>query len=118
MLLAAALRSTFRPEFINRIDEVVVFHHLKAEHIQGIAKIQLQRLADRLHDQEMTLNVTDAAVAEIAEEGFDPAYGARPLKRAISQQIENPLARAILAGQYAPKDTVNVDYQDGQSVFQ
>ena len=111
------MKQYFRPEFINRIDEVVVFHSLKAEHIQGIAKIQLQRLAARLLDQEMTLNVTDAALAEVAKEGFDPTYGARPLKRAISQLIENPLARAILAGQYAPKDTITVDYRDGKMVL-
>lgn len=111
------VKQYFRPEFINRIDEVVVFHNLKAEHIQGIAKIQLERLAARLADQEMVLHVTDAALAEVAKEGFDPTYGARPLKRAISQLIENPLARAILAGQYAPKDTVNVDYRDGKIVL-
>ena len=108
----------FRPEFINRIDEVVVFHGLSAENIQGIAKIQLQRLAQRLVEQDMTLNVSDAAVAAIAKEGFDPAYGARPLKRAISQYIENPLARAILAGQYGPNATINVDYNDGKFVFE
>ena len=108
----------FRPEFINRIDEVVVFHGLSAENIQGIAKIQLQRLAQRLVEQDMTLNVSDAAVAAIAKEGFDPAYGARPLKRAISQYIENPLARAILAGQYGPNATINVDYHDGKFVFE
>ena len=106
----------FRPEFINRIDEVVVFHGLSAGNIQGIAKIQLQRLAQRLVEQDMGLNVSDAAVAAIAKEGFDPAYGARPLKRAISQYIENPLARAILAGQYGPKSVVSVDYRDGQFV--
>ena len=108
----------FRPEFINRIDEVVVFHGLSAENVQGIAKIQLQRLAQRLVEQDMTLNVSDAAVAAIAKEGFDPAYGARPLKRAISQYIENPLARAILAGQYGPNATINVDYNDGKFVFE
>ncbi|MBS1173978.1 MAG: clpB [Burkholderiaceae bacterium] len=108
----------FRPEFINRIDEVVVFHGLSAENIQGIAKIQLHRLAQRLAEQDMILNVSDVAVAAIAKEGFDPAYGARPLKRAISQYIENPLARAILAGQYGPNATVNVDYRDGQFVFE
>ena len=111
------VKQYFRPEFINRIDEVVVFHGLNADNIKGIAKIQLQRLAARLADQEMTLNVTDAALAAVAQEGFDPAYGARPLKRAISQYIENPLARAILAGQYAAKDTVTVDYRDGEFVF-
>ena len=111
------VKQYFRPEFINRIDEVVVFHGLNADNIKGIAKIQLQRLAARLADQEMTLNVTDAALAAVAQEGFDPAYGARPLKRAISQYIENPLARAILAGQYAAKDTVTVDYRDGKIVL-
>ena len=111
------VKQYFRPEFINRIDEVVVFHGLSADNIKGIARIQLQRLAARLADQEMTLNVTDAALAAVAQEGFDPAYGARPLKRAISQYIENPLARAILAGQYAAKDTVTVDYRDGEFVF-
>ena len=111
------VKQYFRPEFINRIDEVVVFHGLSADNIKGIARIQLQRLAARLADQEMTLNVTDAALAAVAQEGFDPAYGARPLKRAISQHIENPLARAILAGQYAAKDTVTVDYRDGEFVF-
>lgn len=111
------VKQYFRPEFINRIDEVVVFHGLSAEHIKGIAGIQLQRLAARLMEQEMTLNVTDAALAAVAQEGFDPAYGARPLKRAISQYIENPLARAILAGQYAPKAVVTVDYKDGAFVF-
>ena len=111
------VKQYFRPEFINRIDEVVVFHGLSADNIKGIASIQLQRLAARLADQEMTLNVSDAALAAVAQEGFDPAYGARPLKRAISQYIENPLARAILAGQYAAKDTVTVDYRDGEFVF-
>ena len=96
---------------------MVVFHGLSADNIKGIASIQLQRLAARLADQEMTLNVSDAALAAVAQEGFDPAYGARPLKRAISQYIENPLARAILAGQYAAKDTVTVDYRDGEFVF-
>ena len=107
----------FRPEFINRIDEVVVFQHLSAENIQGIAKIQLQRLAQRLSEQDLTLNISPAAIAAIAEAGFDAAYGARPLKRAISQNIENPLARAILAGQYAPKSVVAVDWADGHFTF-
>ena len=104
------VKQYFRPEFINRIDEVVVFQHLTAENIQGIAAIQLQRLAQRMADQDLTLNVTPAALAAIAEAGFDAAYGARPLKRAISQNIENPLARAILAGQFLPKSVVTVDF--------
>ncbi|TDR30408.1 ATP-dependent chaperone ClpB [Hydromonas duriensis] len=111
------VKQYFRPEFINRIDEVVVFHHLTAANIQGIAKIQLQRLAARLLEQDLTLNVTPAAVAAIAEAGFDAAYGARPLKRAISQNIENPLAREILAGHYLPKSVVTVDYGADGFVF-
>lgn len=111
------VKQYFRPEFINRIDEVVVFHNLSPANIQGIAKIQLQRLRGRLQDQELDLNISDAAVAAVAEAGFDAAYGARPLKRAISQNIENPLARAILAGQYLPKSMVNVDYINGEFVF-
>ena len=111
------VKQHFRPEFINRIDEVVVFDNLTAANIQGIAKIQLQRLTARLSEQDLTLNVTPAAVAAIAEAGFDAAYGARPLKRAISQHIENPLARAILAGQYAPKSVIKVDWIDGSFVF-
>ena len=111
------VKQYFRPEFINRIDEVVVFHNLSPANIQGIAKIQLQRLRGRLQDQELDLNISDAAVAAVAEAGFDAAYGARPLKRAISQNIENPLARAILAGQYLPKSIVHVDYINGEFVF-
>jgi ATP-dependent Clp protease ATP-binding subunit ClpB len=107
----------FRPEFINRIDEIVVFHNLTPANIQGIAKIQLQRLAKRLTEQELELNITDAAITAIGQAGFDAAYGARPLKRAISQHIENPLARAILAGHYLPKSVVKVDYVDGGFVF-
>jgi ATP-dependent Clp protease ATP-binding subunit ClpB len=111
------VKQYFRPEFINRIDEVVVFHNLSPANIQGIAKIQLQRLRARLQDQELDLNISDAAVAAVAEAGFDAAYGARPLKRAISQNIENPLARAILTGQYLPKSMVHVDYINGEFVF-
>lgn len=111
------VKQYFRPEFINRIDEVVVFQHLSAENIQGIAAIQLQRLAQRMADQDLTLNVTPAALAAIAEAGFDAAYGARPLKRAISQNIENPLARAILAGQFLPKSVVTVDFVGNEFVL-
>ncbi|MCB6181978.1 ATP-dependent chaperone ClpB [Leeia sp. TBRC 13508] len=99
----------FRPEFINRIDEVVVFHSLGKEHIQNIAKIQMQSLEKRLAAMEMGLAFTPEALALISEAGFDPVYGARPLKRAIQQQIENPLAKQILAGQFAAKDTIIVD---------
>ncbi len=111
------LKQTLRPEFLNRIDEVVVFHGLDAQHIESIARIQLKRLADRLEKQEMRLEVTDAALAEIARVGFDPVFGARPLKRAIQQQIENPVAKLILQGVFGPRDVVPVDYQDGKFVF-
>jgi ATP-dependent Clp protease ATP-binding subunit ClpB len=111
------LKQSFRPEFLNRIDEVVVFHGLDAQHIEAIARIQLKRLADRLEKQEMRLEVTDAALAEIARVGFDPVFGARPLKRAIQQQIENPVAKMILEGRFGPRDVVPVDYVDGKFVF-
>jgi ATP-dependent Clp protease ATP-binding subunit ClpB len=108
----------FRPEFINRIDEIVVFHALAADHIRSIARIQLKRLEQRLHDRDLLLAVTDAALDEVAKVGFDPIYGARPLKRAIQQHIENPVARAILEGRFAPKDVVPVDFRDGRFVFE
>ncbi|WP_144638382.1 ATP-dependent chaperone ClpB [Bordetella genomosp. 13] len=111
------LKQTLRPEFLNRIDEVVVFHGLEAQHIESIARIQLKRLAERLEKQEMRLDVTDAALAELARAGFDPVFGARPLKRAIQQQIENPVAKLILEGVFGPRDLVPVDWQDGKFVF-
>ncbi len=111
------VKTHFRPEFVNRIDEVVVFHALGESNIKSIAKIQLQYLAKRLAAMDMTLDVTNAALAEIANAGFDPVYGARPLKRAIQSEIENPLAREILAGNFMPKDTVQVDYKAGKMQF-
>lgn len=99
----------FRPEFINRIDEVVVFHPLGREQIGHIANIQLDLLRRRLHAREMDLQLSEAAMAHLAEVGFDPVYGARPLKRAIQQWVENPLANALLAGEFAPGDTIAVD---------
>jgi ATP-dependent Clp protease ATP-binding subunit ClpB len=108
----------FRPEFINRIDEIVVFHALAAEHIRAIAKIQLGRLERRLAERDLVLTVTDRALDEIAKVGFDPVYGARPLKRAIQQHIENPVARAILEGRFGPNDVVPVDVEDGRFVFE
>jgi ATP-dependent Clp protease ATP-binding subunit ClpB len=112
------LKQAFRPEFLNRIDEVVVFHGLEAQHIESIARIQLKRLAERLERQEMRLEVSDAAVTEIARAGFDPVFGARPLKRAIQQQIENPVAKLILEGRFGPRDVVPVDSRDGKLVFE
>ncbi len=96
----------FRPEFINRIDESVVFHPLGADHIRTIAKIQLRGLAERLEDRELTLEISDAVFEQLSRVGFDPVFGARPLKRAIQQLVENPLAQAILEGQFNPGDRV------------
>ena len=107
----------FRPEFLNRIDEIVVFHALQAQHIEKIALIQIKRLAQRMAQHEMQLEVSDAAVAELARAGFDPVFGARPLKRAIQQQLENPIAKQILEGKFGPKDVVPVDWRDGKFVF-
>ena len=102
------LKNHFRPEFLNRIDETVVFHSLDATHIANIAKIQLAVLMARLAKMDLGLVVSDAAVAELAKVGFDPVFGARPLKRAIQQRIENPLSKLLLEGKFAPKDTISV----------
>jgi len=112
------VREHFRPEFINRIDEIVVFNALDRTQISGIARIQLRRLEARLEAQEMKLVVSDAALDEIAKVGFDPQYGARPLKRAIQQQIENPLARLVLEGKIGPRDVVPVDFREGAFTFE
>jgi ATP-dependent Clp protease ATP-binding subunit ClpB len=107
----------FRPEFVNRIDEVVVFHALDEKNIKSIARIQLKYLETRLAAMEMKLDISDAALAEIANAGFDPVYGARPLKRAIQAQLENPLAKLILEGRFAAKDTIKVDCKGGVMRF-
>ncbi|MFA7531088.1 MAG: ATP-dependent chaperone ClpB [Castellaniella sp.] len=111
------VKSHFRPEFLNRIDEVVVFHALDEANIAAIARIQLQRLEARLAEHEIGLVVTDAAVAQLARAGFDPVFGARPLKRAIQQNIENPVARLIIEGHFGPRDVVPVDWVDGEFRF-
>ena len=108
----------FRPEFVNRIDEVVVFHPLGQDQVRSIARIQLERLHERVKDAKLELSVREAALDRLAEAGFDPVYGARPLKRAIQQQIENPLAQAILAGRFSPGDTVVVDVRGGEVVLE
>ena len=107
----------FRPEFINRIDEIVVFHPLNREQLRGIATIQTQYLSNRLVDRELELKFTEAALDLIAAEGFDPVYGARPLKRAIQNEIENPLAQEILGGKFLPGDLIEVDAADGAFIF-
>ena len=108
----------FRPEFINRVDELVVFHALDNAHIANIARIQLQRLQQRLASRDMRLEVSDAALAEVVKAGFDPLYGARPLKRAIQQIIENPVSKMILEGRFGPNDVVPVDFKEGAFTFE
>ena len=110
----AVVADHFRPEFINRIDETVVFHALGKEHMSGIATIQLARLKKRLAERELGLEINDEALAHLVEVGYDPAFGARPLKRAIQTHIENPLAQAILAGKFLPGSTVHVGYREGE----
>ncbi len=107
----------FRPEFINRVDEVVVFHPLAENQIQGIARIQIDNLAQRLQDQDMKLEIAEDAMQLLAEVGYDPVYGARPLKRAIQRLIENPLAQKLLKGEFMPGDTIVATVQDGTLVF-
>jgi len=113
----AEVKQHFRPEFLNRIDETVVFHALDQQHIENIARIQLKALEQRLAKMEMKLDVSPAALAEIAKVGFDPVFGARPLKRAIQHRIENPVAKLILEGRFGPKDTIPVDVENGEFVF-
>jgi ATP-dependent Clp protease ATP-binding subunit ClpB len=108
----------FRPELINRIDEVVVFHALAKDEIKGIATIQLGMLRARLADREMALELDEAVMDKLVENGFDPLFGARPLKRAIQRLIEDPLAQEVLSGRYGPGDTVSLSLDsDGKVVF-
>lgn len=109
--------SYFRPEFINRVDEVVVFHSLAKDQVRGIAKIQLQLLKARLADRDLTLSISDEALDKLLDVGFDPVYGARPLKRAIQRYIENPLAEAILSGKYQSGDEIQAELKEGEISF-
>ncbi|ASP40423.1 ATP-dependent chaperone ClpB [Bacterioplanes sanyensis] len=109
--------SHFRPEFINRIDEAVVFHPLEKTQIRGIAEIQLQLLHQRLAERELSLELSEAAINQLVDVGYDPVFGARPLKRAIQRSIENPLAQAILAGEFVPGSKIVADVQDHEFVF-
>ena len=111
------VQAHFRPEFINRLDEIVVFRALDKSQIQKIARIQTEYLGKRLAERQLRLEISDKAIDFIADSGFDPVYGARPLKRAIQQQIENPLARRILEGAFQPGDTIRVDAEQGRIVF-
>jgi len=117
LAVMAEVKTHFRPEFVNRIDEIVVFHALSEKDIESIARIQLQSLEARLTKMDIRLDVSPAALAAVAQEGFDPVYGARPLKRAIQQQIENPLATEILKGDFGPGDTVHVAARAGKLSF-
>ena len=117
LAVMAEVKTAFRPEFVNRIDEIVVFHALSETNIAAIAGIQLKSLAARLAKMEIGLSVSDAALKIVAEAGFDPVYGARPLKRAIQQEIENPLAKDILGGKYGAGDTVKVGAAGGKLAF-
>jgi ATP-dependent Clp protease ATP-binding subunit ClpB len=112
------VKQHFRPEFLNRIDETVVFHALDAKNIESIAKIQLKVLEARLEKMDMKLDVSAKAIKELAKAGFDPAFGARPLKRAIQQRIENPVAKLILQGRFGPKDVIPVDVEGGEFSFE
>ena len=112
------VKQHFRPEFLNRIDEAVVFHALDAKNIEAIARIQLKVLEVRLEKMEMKLEVSARALAELAKAGFDPVFGARPLKREIQRRIENPVAKLILEGRFGPKDVIPVDFEDGAFSFE
>jgi len=112
------LKNVFKPEFLNRIDEVIVFHMLTKEHLKQIVDIQLGYLAERLKDRKMQLEFTDAAKDQVMDEGYDPVYGARPLKRVIQQRLENPLARELLAGHFGDGDTIKVDADSRRFTFE
>jgi len=115
---AEQMREHFRPEFLNRIDEIVVFDALSKEQLADIAELQLGRLRARLAERKLSLELTDAAKDVLAEAGWDPAYGARPLKRALQRLVENPLAQRLLEGEFAEGDTILVDEQNGELVFE
>ena len=111
------VRTFFRPEFVNRIDEIVVFDPLTRDHIRAIVDIQLRHLRDRLAERKLTLELSDAALELLASEGYDPAFGARPLKRLIQRELQDPLAMQLLSGELRDGETVKVDAHDGELVF-
>ena len=112
-----ALRGHFRPEFLNRVDEIIIFDRLTEEELKKIVEIQLRRLTKRLEQQKITLELTDAAKERIAREGYDPVYGARPLKRAIQKDILDPLSLEILEGKFHEGQTIRVEERDGKLAF-
>jgi ATP-dependent Clp protease ATP-binding subunit ClpB len=113
----ALLKDHFRPEFLNRIDETILFHSLSRGQIGKIVDVQLDHLRKRLADRQLKLSLTPAAIEFLAEEGYDPAYGARPLKRVIQQRIENPVATKILAGEFRDGDTISIDVDANKQIF-
>ena len=113
-----ALRAHFRPEFINRVDEIIVFHALSREELRSIIDIQLRGLAKRLEERKIYIELTDSAKDFLIAEGYDPTYGARPLKRAIQREVLDPLARRVLQGEFREGDTVRVDASGGQLGFE
>ncbi len=117
LAVMAEVKDHFRPEFINRIDEIVVFHALGKDNIKGIARIQLKRLEERLTKLDLKIEVSESALDALCEAGFDPVFGARPLKRAIQQSVENPLSKELLAGKFLPGSTIEVDARNGEIVF-
>jgi ATP-dependent Clp protease ATP-binding subunit ClpB len=117
-LVLTALRQHFRPEFLNRVDEIIIFHGLTKEHLMEIVEIQVRRLRELLSDRQLRIELTDAAKAHLADEGYDPAYGARPLKRVIQRQVQDPLALGLLKGDFSEGDLVRVDARDGRLTFE
>jgi ATP-dependent Clp protease ATP-binding subunit ClpB len=113
-----SLQTRFLPEFLNRIDEVIVFHPLARDQIHRIVRLQIERLRTQLLDHQIDLEVTEAAIDAIADRGYDPAYGARPLKRVIQQQIQNPLATELLKREFTEGTRVRIDFADGEFTFQ
>jgi ATP-dependent Clp protease ATP-binding subunit ClpB len=112
------MRAVFRPEFLNRIDEIVVFHSLTREQLSEIVELQLRRLEQRLAERGIRIDLTDAAKEFVADAGWDPTYGARPLKRALQRLVENPLALRLLDGDFGDGDTIRVDVREGELVFE
>jgi ATP-dependent Clp protease ATP-binding subunit ClpB len=114
----AALQAQFLPEFLNRVDETIVFHPLDRRQIRQIVQLQIERLARQLEEHQISLSVSPDALDQIAGEGYDPTYGARPLKRVIQQRIQNPLATEILRGVFQEGSGARIDYRDGEFTFE
>lgn len=111
------MRTSFRPEFLNRIDEIIIFHALQKSELRQIVKLQTLRLGERLVDRKMSLKLSDSALDFLAEVGYDPVFGARPLKRAIQRELETQIAKAILRGEFTNGDTIFVDVENERLAF-